>query len=130
MKRTPEKTVSISKNTFGSLGESWKGKDWGTPTPSGVKTFRKSAAADARAGQLCNSYGTSNMLGSEKGHYGKLNGKRKFEDFSSKEKTFSPSKLPKLNISKTNFSSHRLGGDPVERDKGAPSTNQSDFSAN
>ena len=103
VKRTPEKTVSISKNTFGSLGESWKGKDWETPTPSGVKTFRKSAAADARGGQLSNSLRTSNMLGNDRGQYGKLNGKRKFGDISSKEKTFSPTKLPKLNISKKIF---------------------------
>ena len=52
MKETSEKTVSISKNTLGTLGESWKGKNWVTPTPSSVKTFRKSAAKDARGGQL------------------------------------------------------------------------------
>ena len=103
VKETSEKTVSISKNTFGTLGESWKGKDWVTPTPSSVKTFRKSAAADARGGQLLNSLRTSNMLGNEKGQNEQLNGKRKLGEISSIEKTFSPTKLPRLNISKIFF---------------------------
>ena len=93
-----------------------------TPTPSSVITFQKSA--DARVGQLFNNIRTSDMLGDAKGQNEQLKVKRKLE--LDKGETFSPKKLPKLNISKNILSSTRLGGDPGKGDKavkGTPSTN-------
>ena len=66
------------------------------------------------------------MLGDAKGLNEQLKGKRKLGEISSIERTFSPTKLPRLNISKNIFSSSRLGGDPGKGDKavkGTSSTN-------
>ena len=111
-KETTKETVVISKNTFGTLGESWKGENWVTPTPSSVNTFRRSAVKYARRGQLFDRIRTSDMLCDAKGQNEQLKGKRKLlldkREIKSIEEAFSLKKLPKYTI----FSSTRLGGNP------------------
>ena len=61
------------------IGESWKGKNWVTPTPSSVSSQRKSAAACARVGQLFDRFRTSHMSRNDDGQSKQLKGKRKIE---------------------------------------------------
>ena len=74
----------------------------------------KSAAKRAHNRQLFDIFRRSNMLKHEMGKEEKFKGKRKLisnEENKLIEETFSPKKLPKLNISKTLFFS-RLDGSP------------------
>ena len=105
--------------TFASIGESWKGQNWGTQTPPGVQKWKRSAAMRAGNGQLFDRIGQSKMLLSSEvkvkdGQTERFKGKRKSNlQLENKEidETFSPIKLPKITHN-TFFNFSRLGGGP------------------
>ena len=107
--------VNMSK-TFASIGESWKGQNWGTQTPPGVQNWKRSAAMRARNGQSFTRIRQRKMLFSEvkDGQTESFKGKRKLNlqlENNEIDETFSPKKLPKISHNTfLNFS--RLGSGP------------------